>query len=295
MSRLSGVICTLAFVLAAAAGEDRSADHPPWTGDWPAAVAAARRQVSVDTDDSGAWLSLGRVLFEQGRPEDLDEALSCLERAVELEPELAAAWFWLGRAGGQAAGGGGVLNRIRLAGKARAAFTRAAELEPDSFQFVYALVQFHLQAPAMVGGDRQKAAALAAGFNPGRPEERALLVAAVRLAGRDFPGPLEQLDQVGPFADRLVAETWLVLAGQLGTALLDRGRWLEAAEVCQRVTGRSPETASGWLGLGRALAGLDHAAEAEAACRQCLALAPDGPLADAANAVLAGLRVEVGE
>ena len=161
MRRLCALVCSLFVVLVAGADDDPAPDRLLGTGSWPAAEAAARRQVSVDTDDAGPWLQLGRVLFEQGRPEDLEEAIACLERAVELEPGLAAAWFWLGRTGGQAAGGGGVLNRIRKAGKARAAFTRAAALEPGNFQFTYALIQFHLQAPAMVGGDVQKAATLA--------------------------------------------------------------------------------------------------------------------------------------
>jgi tetratricopeptide (TPR) repeat protein len=289
--------CCLGLVLFASAASRGETDLEVLRerGDWSGAEALARRQVSADTGDPLAWRDLGRVLFERGRPEDLEEALAALERAVALDPGLASAWFWQGRAAGQAAGGGGVLKRIRLAGKSRDAFGRAVALEPESFLFTYALVQFHLQAPALVGGDARTAAALAAGFPESRPDERALLEAAVRLAARDLAGAWVWLEGVEVSADPLVAATWETLTGELGFARLRTKDWAEALEVYQKVTERLPEVASGWLGLGRALAGLERTGEAAAACRQCLFLAPSGPVAEAAQAVLAGLPVEAVE
>jgi tetratricopeptide (TPR) repeat protein len=265
----------------------------PGAVSFPEREAEARRRVLTDTEDADVWLGLGRVLFEQGRPEDLDEALRSLNRAVALDPGLAPAWFWLGRASGQAAGQGGVLKRIQLAGRAREAFARAVELEPDSFEYTYALIQFHLRAPALAGGSRDRAADLADRFDPDRSDERALLAAAVRLADRDHAGAGEQLDRVGPFGDPLVAETWATLAGELGAALLERERWPEAVEAYRRVTTRLPDGAAGWLGLGRALEGAGRPGEAADAFRHCLKAALPGPVAEAATRALA--RLESGD
>jgi tetratricopeptide (TPR) repeat protein len=224
-------------------------------GRWSEAEAAAQAVVNEDPLDAMGWYLLGRTLFERGRAADLDDAVSHLSRAVSLEPGFAPAWFWLGRASGQLAGSGSLMKRINLAGQSREAFAKALELDPDNFEYAYALVQFYLRAPAIVGGSEGKAEGVFQDFSGRRPKEKRLLEAAISLVGRDDERVLLLLTEVGDSDDRLIRRTWKEIALPLGQRQLADQTWDEAVRTYRLVTERMPNLPAGYLGLGRALEG----------------------------------------
>jgi hypothetical protein len=146
----------------------------------------------------------------------LDAAISHLAQAVSLEPEFAPAWFWLGRASGQSAGSGGLVERIQLAGKTRDAFALAFERNPDNFGYAYALVQFHLRAPGIVGGGSEKARDVIGRFTGRRPEGRRLLEASYSLAENDEDRTLSLLSEVDNLDDGIIRRIWKEIALHLG-------------------------------------------------------------------------------
>jgi tetratricopeptide (TPR) repeat protein len=109
---------------------------------------------------------LCRAYFELG---DWDHAISACEKAVGLSPNDGLYHLWLGRAYGEKADHTGFVKAAGLAGKVRTQFEQAVEFAPDSWEARTDLAEFYVEAPAMVGGGKDKARAqadLLASINP---------------------------------------------------------------------------------------------------------------------------------
>ena len=92
--------------------------------------------------------------------EDLfEEAVQQCEAATATPSSIA--FTWLGRAYGARAGRANPLLAFALARKVHAAFERAVELDPRSIPALNDLGEFSVKAPAIVGGDLDRAHALA--------------------------------------------------------------------------------------------------------------------------------------
>lgn len=95
------------------------------------------------------WLA--RCYYEL---KDYDRAVSYAEQAVRLAPQNSLHHLWLGRAYGEKA------DRDRsfsLARKTRGEFETAVRLDPRNIAARRDLLEFHLDAPWIVGGDQAKA------------------------------------------------------------------------------------------------------------------------------------------
>jgi predicted Zn-dependent protease len=110
-----------------------------------------------------------------------DSAATRLEAATRSTPNSSVAWTWLGNAYGAQASRGSMVVRGSVAPKLRDAFTRAVALDQNNVSAREGLMQFLLQAPPTMGGDKSKAAAEAAAItriNPFRGMSAQLTVAA---------------------------------------------------------------------------------------------------------------------
>ena len=110
--------------------------------------------VQGDPGDSRAAYYLGRALMAE---DDLEAARPWFERAVELDPLSSEKHEWLGRCLGFMAARGSFLTRTSLAPKIRRAFERAVELDPDNVEARLDLLEYYVQAPAIMGGSHEKA------------------------------------------------------------------------------------------------------------------------------------------
>ncbi|MCM3875575.1 MAG: tetratricopeptide repeat protein [Thermoanaerobaculia bacterium] len=88
---------------------------------------------------------------------DFDTAISVGEKAVAESPGDALLQLWLGRAYGSKAGAASLFSRMSLAKKCRAAFEKAVTLDPTNVDAHFALLDYHLQAPGIAGGDKDVA------------------------------------------------------------------------------------------------------------------------------------------
>ena len=91
-----------------------------------------------------------------------DAAIPACEKAVSLAPDNGLYRLWLGRAYGEKADRSNFFKAAGLAGKLRTEFERSVELAPDNWQARTDLAEFYLEAPAIVGGGKDKARAQAA-------------------------------------------------------------------------------------------------------------------------------------
>jgi tetratricopeptide (TPR) repeat protein len=96
----------------------------------------------------------GRGFMRSNQP---DRAELSFERAIEKEPRNGTYHLWLGNAVGQQAASASVLRQPFLARRIKAAYERALEFDPDLLDARDGLIQFHLLAPGVMGGDKAEA------------------------------------------------------------------------------------------------------------------------------------------
>ena len=100
---------------------------------------------------------LGQSYFQDG---EYHKASQALEKAVALDANNSMAHTWLGRSYGRRAETGFPLAAPALAGKARDAFEKAANLDPTNGEGINDLFEYYLDAPALLGGGIDKARGL---------------------------------------------------------------------------------------------------------------------------------------
>jgi tetratricopeptide (TPR) repeat protein len=116
-----------------------------------AILEAAARE---NPNDARAAYYLGRALMAE---DDLEAARPWFERAVELDPGSSEKHQWLGRCLGFQAARSNFLKQTSMAPKIRRAFERAVELDSDNVEARLDLIEFYIQAPAIMGGSHEKA------------------------------------------------------------------------------------------------------------------------------------------
>ncbi|MFK8067716.1 MAG: hypothetical protein AB8D52_05680 [Gammaproteobacteria bacterium] len=89
--------------------------------------------------------------------DDYETAISLLEQAVKADPTKADHHRWLARAYGLQVEHAPWYSQMGLAKKARASFEKAVEVEPENIDALLDLRSFYDQAPAIVGGSKEKA------------------------------------------------------------------------------------------------------------------------------------------
>src|SRR5476649_1891648 len=99
--------------------------------------------------DPDAMLYLGRIAIEQS---DGDSAVMWIEQAVKKNDRSSSYYQWLGAAYGVKGTAAGPLAQMSLLPSLKHAMERAVELDSANVEARTNLVQFYLQAPAMMGG-----------------------------------------------------------------------------------------------------------------------------------------------
>jgi predicted Zn-dependent protease len=141
-------------------------------------VLASKSDSSASPGVRRLWLGKAYLKLQRW-----DEAIRELELAVQDEPANCTLHLWLGRAYGHKASHAVFFRAMGLAGKVRDEFERARSLCPEKLEVRFDLLDFYLQAPAIVGGGREKAQAEAGEI--GRISPRMGYTARARIAERE--------------------------------------------------------------------------------------------------------------
>ena len=194
-------------------------------------------------------LGLARAAAERGA---MDSAYTLLQRAVEREPDRAEAQFWLGQVAGTRASRRRSIGSYFLARRAKRAFARAVQLEPDNPVYLEGLGRYLAMAPGIVGGDRDSARSLGDHLLRLDPMRGTFLL--VQVLGRGSPADRARADSlVDAFAARPTG-------GREGLVRLGlwfaRGRPERALPIGERLVADDSSDALGRLVLGAALVGL---------------------------------------
>ena len=151
----------LLFVAAAHADEaaaPRSAHELIEHQHWKQARALLEAQQKEKPEDPSVLTNLSFVRLAFG---DLDEAQKLAEKAVELAPDDAAAHEALSEVYGERTSKASMLKVMGLAGKFRREAEAAVRLDPKQIDARLGLMEFHIRAPGIAGGDKKKALAYA--------------------------------------------------------------------------------------------------------------------------------------
>jgi tetratricopeptide (TPR) repeat protein len=100
---------------------------------------------------------------------DYDSASYYGEWATKLAPDSSDYHLWYGRALGMKLSGGGGLGAIFKVKKVKGAFQRAVELDSTNLEAKFDLMQYDLQAPGIVGGNKEEAFRLAEDLTKAEP------------------------------------------------------------------------------------------------------------------------------
>jgi tetratricopeptide (TPR) repeat protein len=171
------LVISLTFTLAASATAPKELLA---SGSVDEAIELLQQKIDHHASDAESYNLLCRAYFME---EDWDHAIANCERAHTLDPQSSLYALWLGRAYGEKADRVGFLSAAGLAKKVRTSFERAVELDPKNWEARTDLAEFYLEAPAIVGGGKDKARAQADALMPLNPAMSHWI--AARLAAKD--------------------------------------------------------------------------------------------------------------
>jgi tetratricopeptide (TPR) repeat protein len=187
-----------------------------------------------------------RLLLQQGKGDDAVDAAS---EAVDLAPDNAQAHYWLGNAYGYQITRVGTLSQGFMAPKLRDAFERAIALDPNLHDARSSLMEYYLQAPAIVGGSVDKARAQAAELAKRDPPRGHY--ARARLAMHDNKPEVAAKEYIAAWEARPANTAYRLAAG---LALQETRQWDRAFELFLAWTAEDAKAAGAWYQLGRASA-----------------------------------------
>jgi tetratricopeptide (TPR) repeat protein len=310
--RLFGA-CSLLVLAPALSAADANLEALQKAGRWKALRNQVEAGLKANPNEGALllWRSRVQEAFQQTEP-----AYATAKKATELAPQSPDAWAQLSSVSGQMAAKAGLLQKWGFAKECKAAGEKALALDPRNEAALQVMVQFHLQAPGMVGGDKAKAEVLGrtlATVDPDytlsqelnaafKTKDRARIDAAVAKAAAARPKEVWPLraganacldatalrpQEAEAFARRIIA---LQPAQAEGYSLLVQaqaaaGKWKEVDETLALVEQRSAENLLPYYALGKALLlGNRELPRAEACFRRYLGQEPEGGAPDRAAA-----------
>ncbi len=140
------------------------------------ATRLLQAELKANPQDAHAELLLCRVDYSI---ELAGRAVDDCERAAALDRSDSTTQVWLGRAYGMKASRVNPFSAFGLAKRVRSAFEQAVALDPRSVVAMNDLGEFYIDAPGVVGGGLDKAAALAAKLQEVSPAAAARMLALV--------------------------------------------------------------------------------------------------------------------
>ena len=127
----------------------------------------------------------------------------------------------------------------------RDAFLKAVELDPHNTDARFALLDYYMQAPALVGGGKARAHDLVTQTEAVNPAAARLMQAQLALAGKDDAQAQAILLAVQPGSDEMVADRQRELLVKLGQRYQADGKHADSERIFQFVRQRFPEIDTG--------------------------------------------------
>jgi tetratricopeptide (TPR) repeat protein len=231
----AAVLAGLAAVPAAAAPTYASLLRAHRFADVERLADAALAHDPLDADALTAKADAIMALDHAGRAE---EALSLAEQCVAAHPQHSGCYLAHGNALGTKAQRAGPISAMGLATRIRDDFLKAVELDPHNTDARFALLDYYIQAPALVGGGKARARALAAQTEAIDPAVARLMQGQLALADKDYAQAQAILLAVQTGSDEMAADRQRELLVALAQRYQAAGRHADSESVLQIVRQR---------------------------------------------------------
>jgi tetratricopeptide (TPR) repeat protein len=169
-----------------------------------------------------------------------DEALKLAEQCVAAHPQYSGCYLASGNALGAKARHAGPMAAMGDATRIRDDFLKAVELDPRNTDARFALLDYYIQAPRLVGGGKARARALAAQTEAVNPAAARLMRAQLALADKDEAQAEAILLEVQPGSDAMVADRQHDLLAALGQRYQAEGKHADSERIRHILRQRFP-------------------------------------------------------
>jgi tetratricopeptide (TPR) repeat protein len=202
-------------------------------------IASAR--LASDPTDPDALIAKAAaiVALDPGRT---DEAVRLSEQCVAAHPQHSGCYLASGNALGAKARHAGPMSAMGYATKIRGDFLKAVELDPRNTDARFALLDYYMQAPKLVGGGKARAQALAAQTEAVNPAAARLMQAQLALAKKNYAQAQATLLAVQPGGDEMVADRQRELLVALGQRYQADGKRADSQRIFHIVQQRFPDS-----------------------------------------------------
>jgi hypothetical protein len=188
-------LMSCASISAAAAADLDAARALYEQGRLEPAQQAFEKLVTADATPAEVSFYLGEIALRRNEPE---KAVAHLERAVATAPTVSRYHHRLGDAYGRWAQKASIIRALSLAGKCRSTYERAVALDPTNLDARYSLFVFYRQAPGIIGGGAEKAAAEAAAIGRIDADRGRVAFAALHVTKKNYDAARAELAEIRP-------------------------------------------------------------------------------------------------
>lgn len=202
-------------------------------------LASAR--LARDPADPDALIAKAEAIVALDPDRRVDEALGLAEQCVAAHPRYSGCYLAAGNALGAKARHAGPVAALGDATRIRDDFLEAVELDPRNTDARFALLDYYLQAPRLVGGGRARAQALAARTEAVDPVAARLMHAQIALADKDDAKAEAALLAVQAGNDAMVADRQRELLVALGRRYRAEGKRADSGRIFDIVRQRFPD------------------------------------------------------
>jgi tetratricopeptide (TPR) repeat protein len=173
------------------------------------ALELLRPATTAGSTDAEAQQLLCRLALQLERWND---AVDACRKAVDLDPNSSNNHLWYGRALGEKANRVSFLKAYGLAKKVKAEFESAVTLDPRNAEALSDLGEYYTEAPSIVGGGKDKAAATASKLDDVDRARADELRGRIAASNKDTAGAEQYYRQAIATTPPRAASYWMVLA-----------------------------------------------------------------------------------
>lgn len=200
------------------------------------------------------------------------ECVQWLERARALNDTVSETHRWLGNIYGRRAQRAGLLKKAGWAKKMKKAYERSIELDADNVRARFALTQFYLFAPGIMGGSKEKAAIQVQEIK----NRDTILGHRAFIMLYDNQKKFDLAEKEFSLLENFVGDSveHASFYNDYGYYLLRRNKVDEAIEKFEKQVQLSPDEANAYDSLGDGYRAASRWEEAASAYRQAIEISP---------------------
>jgi tetratricopeptide (TPR) repeat protein len=266
----AGLLCLYASATNVPAPSNESVDALIEAGHWKRARQAADLRLKANPNDAQAHAWLSKIESSFG---DIEGAIAEAERAVELNPNSAAFHGQLAEACGMMADRSSLLKGLVYAHRLKKEVAASLAIDPNHVDTLLVEMMYAWKAPAVAGGDRNRARQIATQIGKVAPAWGYL--ARARLAqdegnDKEIEAELRKAVEAGPSLYRARAAL-----GRFYCCTAQQKRYAQAEQIARDAVALDPSNAGGWEILARVCAAQKRGVELDDVLARAASAVPD--------------------